>query len=84
MVGSLANDIIQPDYWSDIDLVIVISDPAINQFYPDTDWLMPINSVFATSQKQDPPRYTLRVCFTDMRRVDFIFLLASAFDDPIL
>lgn len=82
VVGSLANDAIQPDYWSDIDLVIVVSDPAIAQFYPDTDWLMPINSIFATSHSHNPPRYTLRVCFTDMRRIDFIFLPASVFVDP--
>ncbi len=82
VVGSLANDSIQPDFWSDIDLLIAVSDPAISQFYPGTDWLKPINSVFATSHSQAPPRHTLRVCFTDMRRVDFIFSLASAFDDP--
>lgn len=82
VVGSLANESIQPDLWSDIDVFIVVSDPAISQFYPGTDWLKPINSVFATSHTPDPPRYTLRVCFTDMRRVDFIFLLTSAFDDP--
>lgn len=82
LVGSLANDAVQPDFWSDIDLLVVVADQAIKQFYPGTTWLQPISPIFATSQSQDPPRYTLRVCFADMRRVDFIFLLVSAFDHP--
>ena len=82
LVGSLANDAIQIDFWSDIDLVVVVADLAIDQFYPDTDWLKSIHPVFTSSHSQDLERYTLRVCFTDMRRVDFIFLPASALDDP--
>jgi hypothetical protein len=82
VVGSLANDDVQLDFWSDIDLVIMVSDESIDRFYPGSDWLKPIQPVFATSHSEDPPRYTLRVCFNDMRRVDFIFILASALDDP--
>ena len=81
VVGSLAQDQVQPDYWSDIDLLVVVSDQAIDQFYPGTDWLTPIHPVYTTSHSQDPPLYTLRVCFSDMRRIDFIFLLASAFEN---
>lgn len=82
VVGSLANDLVQPDYWSDIDLIVVVSDQEISQFFPNTGWLEPIRSVFATSHSEDPPRFTLRVCFRDMRRVDFIFILASEFNNP--
>ncbi len=82
VVGSFASDSVQPDFWSDIDLVMVVADNDIDQFFPATDWLKPMGDVYTTSQSEDPPRYTSRICFTDMRRLDLVFILASAFDDP--
>ena len=82
VVGSLANDATQIDDWSDVDLVVVVSEEAIGQFFPEADWLTPITSIYATSWSQDPPRCTLRVCFIDMRRLDLIFVPDFAFDDP--
>ena len=46
--------------------------------------MKPIQSIYTSSHSKDPPRYTLRVCLADMRRIDFIFLLASAFERPDL
>ena len=82
VVGSFANAAIQPDFWSDIDLVVVVSDEAINQFYPGTEWLRPIGPVYAASRSQGAYHNTLRVCFVDMHRLDLIFLPASAFEAP--
>jgi len=79
VVGSLANEAVQEDYWSDIDLIVVVTDQVRHQFYSDTAWLAQFPPLFAVSRSQDPPRYTLRVCFSDMRRIDFIFILESAF-----
>jgi hypothetical protein len=80
LVGSFANNVVQPDFWSDLDLIVVVADEAVHQFYLNADWLYPVAPVFATSQSKNTSRYTLRVCFEDMRRLDLIFIPASAFE----
>lgn len=82
LVGSFANDAVQPDRWSDLDLVIVIKDLALDPYYADTTWLQPIAPIYTTSRSQAANRFTLRVCFEDLRRLDLIFILASAFESP--
>ncbi len=82
LVGSLANPELQPDSWSDIDLALVIDDGELDAFFPQLDWLKPIGEVYTFSQSQNPPRYTSRVVLADTRRIDFIFILESAFYDP--
>jgi hypothetical protein len=43
IVRSLTNETIQLDDWSDFDLLVVVSETAIPQFYPTANWLRPIN-----------------------------------------
>jgi hypothetical protein len=83
LVGSLANPGVQPDQWSDIDIVVVVDDDEIAQFFPGFGWLAPIGAVYTFSQTQNSPFFTSRVCLTDTRRIDFIFLLESTFAKPV-
>jgi hypothetical protein len=37
LVGLSANQALQPGFWRDIDLVVVVAEYAIDQFFPTTD-----------------------------------------------
>lgn len=79
LIGSLAQDDITSDMWSDIDLVLVVENDSLDHFYPGTKWLHFIGPVFAVSNSDDGFRYTSRICFMDMKRIDFIFIPVSSF-----
>lgn len=66
------------DFWSDIDLLIVLKDGTIGEFYPSTDWVTTLGSILAVEQYQNSNRTLIRVCFSDLRRVDFVFTTESA------
>ncbi|MBI1278321.1 MAG: hypothetical protein GC179_09360 [Anaerolineaceae bacterium] len=72
LVGSNASG--EADLWSDVDFVCIIEDTAVNQFYPTTEWLTLLGHVFAVEQFISQDRRVTRVCFTDFRRADFIFI----------
>ncbi len=77
----LTGSCVQPrvkDTWSDIDVVVVVDNAARNRFYPSTDWLASLGDLFAVDQSSHSNWLTTRVCFTDMRRVDFSFIKESA------
>jgi hypothetical protein len=65
--GSSANPHIQPDTWSDVDVTIVVTDGALNTFFPTTTWLAPLGELYTISQSSTELTGTTRVCFTDFR-----------------
>lgn len=76
----LTGSCVQPqgkDTWSDIDVVVVVDNAALDRFYPSTDWLASPSELFAIDQSSHPNWLTTRVCFTDMRRIDFSFIKES-------
>lgn len=75
--GSTASDT-SFDLWSDIDLLIVIEDSAIGEFYPSVDWISALGRLLAVEQYHYADRTVTRVCFSDLRRVDFVFTPVSA------
>lgn len=79
--GSIADDTIQTDTWSDIDVTVVVADDALNTFFPMLDWLAPPGSVYTFSQSSNSHASTTRVCFTDFRRMDCVFVRESDFPE---
>lgn len=67
------------DRWSDVDLVCVVDDDAVQGYFPATGWLAPLGDVVGVEQSALATRSITRVCFADFRRVDFIFIPRSAF-----
>ncbi len=68
------------DVWSDIDAVIVISDGAMDRYYPATDWLRPLGEIYAFDQSANGVHYSVtRICYTDFRRIDLIVTTESSF-----
>ncbi len=76
LVGSNASE--SADLWSDVDFICIVDDSAIDQFYPVTEWLGALGDVFAIEQFTAHPRFVTRVCLTDFRRIDFVFIAESA------
>ena len=82
--GSSANPHIQPDTWSDVDVTIVVTDGALNTFFPTTTWLAPLGELYTISQSSTELTGTTRVCFTDFRRIDCVFVQESGFSEQAL
>lgn len=82
--GSSANLSLQVDTWSDVDITIVVADGALEAFFPTTVWLAPLGNVYTFSQSSNEQTKTTRVCFTDFRRIDCVFLQESDFQTHAL
>lgn len=67
----------QFDAWSDIDCLLVIADEAYSQYFPTTEWLRPLSSIYTYSQSETSYHGTTRVCFTDLRRLDVVITTLS-------
>jgi len=77
--GSLVQESIQADVWSDVDVTVVVTDKALDVFFPTLDWLAPLGEIYTFSQSSSMFTRTSRVCFTDFRRIDFVFVEESVF-----
>lgn len=73
LVGSFTREDVTPDIWSDIDIVIVVDNHSLEQFYPATDWISSIGKMYCFSQNSSDFNVT-RACFTDTRRIDFVIV----------
>lgn len=65
------------DQWSDLDLVVLVEDGARSRYFPDLGWLAPLGRVYAVNTSRGEDRCTIRVCFSDLRRIDFVFVAES-------
>lgn len=72
LFGSYNQPDYQPDYWSDIDILIVVRDDEIKNFFPSVEWLKPLGKIYTFSQSSDDYKYITRVCFEDFSRIDFV------------
>lgn len=79
--GSFCDKSISVDRWSDIDLVVVVSDENINSIFPKTDWILPLGKIFALEQFPGDLTMTSRICLEGYRRFDFVFIKYSNFKD---
>ena len=69
----LRGSLLQPermDRWSDVDVLLVVRDRALERFFPTLDWLAPLGSIFGYEQFTYDDHWTTRVCFADFRRLD--------------
>ena len=70
----------KPDAWSDLDCLLVVSDEAYPRFFPATDWLHPLGNLFAHQHAENTFHGTLRACFVDFTRIDFVITSPSRLD----
>lgn len=68
--GSYANAAIRPDTWSDIDVIIVVANGMLANYFPTLAWLKPLGEIYAFDQSSQAHSGTTRVCFSDFRRID--------------
>ena len=79
LFGSYAKPVSQFDFWSDLDLLLVVKDEAYADFFPSRTWLEPLGNIFAYDQSADAARSTTRICFDDFRRADFVITSQTYF-----
>lgn len=77
LFGSASQSQVQRDIWSDVDVLLVVKDGAMKRFYPSTDWLRPLGTLYAYEQSSNAFRSTTRVCFEDLRRIDLVITTES-------
>lgn len=78
--GSCALSSIKKDAWSDVDLLVVVSEHAINRYFPALDWLQALGDIYAFEQNANQFTYTSRICFTDFRRLDIVLTTELALE----
>ena len=71
--GSCAEPESSFDYWSDIDLLLVLDNSALPDYFPSTAWLEQFGSIYAYDQSGNDYKSVTRVCFEDFRRLDLVF-----------
>jgi aminoglycoside 6-adenylyltransferase len=78
LLGSQARVDTPADRWSDVDLLLVVDDPA--PFLRDADWLEPLGRPTLTFVEPTAVggSYERRVLFADGEEVDFAFFAAAA------
>lgn len=70
--GSCVSMEVGYDAWSDLDILMVVEESALARYYPQIDWVAPLGSVYAYEQSATAFTRTSRVCFSNLRRVDFV------------
>lgn len=78
LLGSLARDPDAVDIASDVDLLLVVADAAADRFFPALEWLAPLGTIFGSERYTHAHANTLRVCFSDFRRFDFVIATRSS------
>lgn len=82
--GSVVNNSDSLDLWSDLDLMIVLKDDSISQFYPKLDWLSSFGEIFGYEQSIYNNSYTTKVIFENSIKIDFVFVTESKFNREIV
>lgn len=72
LFGSYIQPGYQPDAWSDIDILIVVRDDELKNFFPSVEWIKPLGKIYTFSQSSDNYNCTTRICFEDFSRIDFL------------
>jgi predicted nucleotidyltransferase len=74
LYGSLADEKIQPDYWSDVDLGVLASTNACSRLFNDLSWLSGIGTIVGYQRNDWKDGKTLRISFDGMKRYDVLLL----------
>jgi hypothetical protein len=78
LTGSLADDDVLADVWSDIDAKVILADHAVDRYFASTDWLVPFGRLVGLERHASPAVKTLRVCLEGFQRFDLVFVAESA------
>jgi len=73
LFGSGRGPEFQRDEWSDIDLLVVVKNDNLSDFFPTIEWLTSFGALYTCGQSSDDFKSTTRVCFENFERVDFVF-----------
>jgi hypothetical protein len=88
LCGSLTKPEAQPDEWSDIDILLVLKDGKIDDYFPHVEWLTHFGELYTYSQSADRFSCTTRVCFENFNRIDLVITteekLAHWHSNPLL
>jgi predicted nucleotidyltransferase len=76
LLGSAAQG--RADVWSDLDLLLVVRDGALERFFPPRTWLAPLGPIYASELHPGEFTPVARLCFEDLRRIDLIVTTVSA------
>jgi predicted nucleotidyltransferase len=72
LFGSLSNPESHPDYWSDIDILVVVKNNRLDRFFPATEWINSFGRLYTYGQSSDDSKCTTRACFENFNRIDFV------------
>ncbi len=60
------------DYWSDIDILLVVKNDLLKKFFPTIEWLDAFGKLYTYTQSADEFKCTTRACFENFNRIDFV------------
>lgn len=72
LFGSLAASEPHMDEWSDIDILLVVKEEALDAYFPSVEWIRAFGPLYTYSQSTDDFTYTTRACFANFQRIDFV------------
>jgi hypothetical protein len=82
LAGSLADTEVEDDFWSDVDVKVVLADPSVDRYYLSVAWLHLFGRLICMERHEDQVTKTLRVCLDGFRRFDLVFIPESACQNP--
>ena len=77
LTGSLADDTIEVDEWSDVDLTAIVADDAIADFFTSVSWLERHGELIGLERHGNTDTKTIRVCFAPCKRLDVTLMPES-------
>jgi predicted nucleotidyltransferase len=60
------------DPWSDVDVLVVVKNNAMDTFFPTVAWIAVFGDLYSYAQSSDEFKSTTRVCFENFNRIDFV------------
>lgn len=72
LFGSLSRPDAHPDEWSDIDVLVIVKEDALGDFFPTVDWLAGFGRLYTYSQSTGDFTCTTRACFENFHRIDVV------------
>jgi len=60
------------DYWSDIDVLLIVKNDQVGKFFPTIEWVDTFGKLYTYTQSSDEFICTTRACFEDFNRIDFV------------
>lgn len=82
--GSINDPTIKLDRWSDLDLLLVVKDSSISNYYPSLEWISPMGKFFALEQSVSTTSFTSKIIFDDFRKIDLLIIKESKINSESL